>query len=202
MTAQYTDTCIYQDHLYTIIRKSDCSQSLFDPHEHGLITHAPHTACRRGFCCRYWITDALYLEHLEVYCGDKRYPDIFGRSVGIRRGVPYEKTENGYYLPESSGLESYSFSNRKIEYTGKILTGYGFADKYYYPTMAFQMPYAYKNLLEFEFENGDLINTVDHSENAARYREMLDNCPREKLFYRLDFIPYITPPFDKVGWED
>ncbi len=41
--------------------------------------------------------------------------------------------------------------------------------------MGFQRSWAYKELVEFEFDNGKLVKKTDHSDTAQKLREILDS---------------------------
>lgn len=92
-----------------------------------------------------------------------------------------------------------------MDYTGRILVGKGFIHDYYIH-MGFQRAWAYETLKEFVFENGKLINVVDHSKIAAELRELIDRDPEEfdnKLHE--DIIGFVNSSFsldfeNKAWW--
>ena len=54
----------------------------------------------------------------------------------------------------------------RMKYTGKILVGKDFLREYYIH-MGYQRAWAYQTLVEFIFEDGSLLDTVDHSQMAS-----------------------------------
>lgn len=91
-----------------------------------------------------------------------------------------------------------------MEYTGKILIGKGFINKYYIH-MGYQRAWAYKVLNELIFDKGELIKTVDHSEMAKKLRLELEN-KAEEISKTGDNIPlFVKESFslemkDKAWW--
>lgn len=71
------------------------------------------------------------------------------------------------------GHREYKNINIPIDFTGKILLGNNFLSKYYIH-MGFQRAYAYKELKEFVFEQGTLVETIDHSKMAKKIRQELE----------------------------
>lgn len=65
-----------------------------------------------------------------------------------------------------------------MKYTGKILIGKGFINKYYIH-MGYQRAWAYEVLEKLIFYKGKLIETVDHSEMAKKLRLELENKAEE-----------------------
>ena len=101
----------------------------------------------------------------------------------------------------------------KVEYHGKILVGDEFIHDYYVH-MGYQRAHAYKVLKEFVFQNGNLIDVIDHSEMAAKLREMEDAknkkpSLKEKLFGKSEknIHEFVETSFsldykDKCWWMD
>lgn len=96
----------------------------------------------------------------DLYINSKNgvYPDINCVCV-----FPKAKSDSGLFWE----AHWYGYLNIPIEYSGKILIGNDFIQEYYIH-MGFQMPWSYKNLIELDFENGVLTNTVNHSETARK----------------------------------
>ena len=107
----------------------------------------------------------------------------------------------------------YSDLNMKVEYHGKILVGDEFI-RDYYVHMGYQRAHAYKVLKEFVFQNGNLTDVIDHSEMAAKLREMEDAknkkpSLKEKLFGKSEksIHEFVETSFsldykDKCWWMD
>jgi hypothetical protein len=117
----------------------------FDPREYGM-----------GFkrneiidWCEFIITnDGLFLKHLNM----KLLPPFY------------------YYL--SCDVKHYQCRNLNIpiSFTGRIVGGMGFTD-WHYINMGYPRAWACEKLIEFIFEDGKLIRTIDFSESAAELRE-------------------------------
>ncbi len=195
MTAQISDTFTYQGSDYSIVALSS-EQGLFDPEDYGLHPNAIETCCWAGFWCEFEISDALYLQRLAVHCGDGNYPDICGRSVSIRSGVSSEQNIAAAYRFGDTGYRFYENIKLKIPYTGKILAGSGFIHQYYIH-MGFQRAYAYRKLLEFEFEDGILIRTTDLSDQAGEYRKKIDDVRIDEFEHRSDIPTFIRRSFSQ-----
>lgn len=161
MTAQIGDEFMIQDRSYTMVALSNPIP--FHPKEYGITVESRCTACWRGFWCVYDLSDdELILRDLYVNAKDMVFPEINGVSI-------QEKED---YL----GHFVYSNLRLPISYTGKILVGDGFLWEYYIH-MGFQRPWAYKTLLEFIFEEGILLDTVDRSNMARHLRNEIKKHP-------------------------
>lgn len=66
----------------------------------------------------------------------------------------------------------YKNVNLRISYTGRIVVGSEFLNQYYIH-MGYQRAWAYKTVLELVFEEGILLNTIEHSEKAEKMREQI-----------------------------
>lgn len=75
---------------------------------------------------------------------------------------------------EYMGHRVYQNLNLPMNYTGKILVGNNFINKYYIH-MGYQRAWAYKTLIELVFENGKLIEEIDQSEVAKKLRKSFDD---------------------------
>ncbi|MDE6640896.1 MAG: hypothetical protein K2K63_10250 [Acetatifactor sp.] len=91
-----------------------------------------------------------------------------------------------------------------MEYTGKILIGKGFINKYYIH-MGYQRAWAYEVFEELVFDKGKLAKSVDHSEMAKKWRLDLEN-KAERIQKTSDNIPlFVEESFslemkDKAWW--
>ena len=165
MTGQIGDKYRYSGEDYTIVAISPPIE--FDPVQYGITPAAANTACWAGYWCEYDISDSgIVLSNLYVNARDANYPPINGVSA---QAEPSE--ESFAYM----GHHLYEGIDIPMDYTGRIVAGAGFLREYYIH-MGYQRAWAYETLIEFVFENGRLIETVDHSFDAAKIREgILDN---------------------------
>lgn len=169
MTAQVGDRFKYQECDYTIIALSDPIH--FEPADYGITPEAVCSACWRGFWCEYDISnEGIILRDFYVNSKDDHYPEI----NGVLPVIGAKKTREHFrYM----GHHLYKDVNIKMNYTGKILVGKDFM-KEYYLHMGFQRAWAYKVLTEFVFEDGCLLDMLDHSETAAAIREEIRQDPQ------------------------
>ncbi len=181
MTAQIEDSIIYRKNRYSIIAMS--KRIGFDPKEYGITPQSKCTACWRGYWCEYNVTsDGLFLQNLYINSADGKYPPINGVNISqieyhdcmaysFKDGKMIGKRDK---TPNFMGHKQYKDLNIPVSYTGKVLSGNGFLNKYYIH-MGFQRCWAYEQLIEFEFQDGKLVNETDHSEIAAKLREIMDS---------------------------
>lgn len=202
MTAQIGDSFKYQGKKYEIVAKSD-EKRLFDPTDYGLHPSSISTDCWAGFWCEYDITDALYLQTLTIHCDDGNYPDICGRNTGI----PYAVMQILASSPDFSntGYFFYEKMNLKIPYTGKILVRTDFIHKYYIH-MGYQRAYAYKELLEFGFEEGNLAGAKDLSNKAKEFRKKIGKKNTHDYGFEGNIPLFVKQSFslsydDKAWWN-
>ena len=165
MTGQVGDIYRYFGEDYTIVAISNPIE--FDPAQYGIIPEAANTACWAGYWCEYDISDrGIVLSNLYVNAKDANYPPINGVSV---QAEPKGK----YYA--YMGHHLYKGIDIPMDYTGRIVAGAGFLSKYYIH-MGYQRAWAYETLIEFVFDKGCLVETVDYSIDAANIRRgILDN---------------------------
>ena len=88
----------------------------------------------------------------------------------------------------------YKDLNLFMKYTGKIVLGRGFINKYYIH-MGFQQAWAYEEVIELVFENGVVVNTINHNETVSRIREEHDNDPEFREASCEDMIKYVKNCF-------
>ena len=199
MTAQISDTFTYQGDSYKIVAIS-AALKLFDPGQFGLHPTAFQTCCWDGYWCEFEISDALYLQKLAVYCADGNYPDILGRSVSAQSDSGQEQYVAAHFSFKNSGYQFYENMNLKILYTGKILVGSGFIQSYYIH-MGYQRAYAYRKLLEFEFEDGIVKNVEDLSEKAEEYRKRIHETGMGDFEDRSDIPLFVRRSFS-LNYDD
>lgn len=193
MTAQFGNRFIYKGDNYSIVAISNPIQ--FNPLDYGIKPVACCTACWNGYWCDYRIsTKGIMLQNLYINSEDDYYPEI--------NNVSSEK--EGKKSFQYMGHHLYRNINIFMEYTGKILIGKDFIKKYYIH-MGYQRAWAYEVLEELLFDNGKLVNTVDHSEMAKKLREELES-REEKIKKTSDNIQlFVEKSFsleikDKAWW--
>ena len=176
MTAQISDTFIYNDKEYSLVAISEEIKLKLE--DYGITPSMISTACWRGYYCKYIIKDEmLYLDQLTVRSADGNYPKINGKLP-----IPdpfyleiYKERRKGYDGP-------YEYSDLKIPvcFNGKMVLGKDFLREYYIH-MGFQNAWAYKELLELEMEKGSVVNVIDHSKMAEELRQRI-NADKEKFY--------------------
>ena len=181
MTAQIEDRFLHRKKRYSLVAITDSIG--FDPREYGLIPEARCTACWRGYFCEYKVAqEGLFLQNLFINTKDEIYPPVNGVPVSemeyhectvisFKDGKQIQRKEMS---ENNMGHREYKDVNIPMAYTGKILLGDEFLRKYYIH-MGFQRSWAYKELVEFEFDNGKLVKKTDHSDTAQKLREILDS---------------------------
>ena len=160
MTAQVPDGYMYEGKEYSIIAMS--KNINFNIEDFGIQPEYTCTACWRGFAIDYSIEYAkLLLKTIWVSQSGSGYPDV--------NGVKVKKLEK-------RGIFSYVYENvnMPIKYTGKIVIGCGFIDKYYIH-MGFQEAWAYETVLELIFKKGVLLDVIDHSDRVRKIREDIES---------------------------
>ena len=174
MTAQINDPIQYKSKEWDLLAST--SDFKLDPNDYGLQPVAPCTACWNGYFGEYSIAyKKLKINKLWVFLG---WPGFPGRYDETKEeliyppllGVEAKKTES------FMGFDHYYELNKEIDFTGKMLLGSDFiAD--YYVHMGYQHTWAYKTLVQLEFENGVLINSKDYSDAAEKLRKKLETNP-------------------------
>lgn len=180
MTAQRSDCYRHKRKEYSLVAIT--GDLRFNPREYGLKPVAICTACWRGYWCEFEVkASGLVLKNLYINTKDGEYPDICGVKVSPieycdciqLRCVDGEWIEEQTKSEKHMGHREYKNINIPIDFTGKILLGNNFLSKYYIH-MGFQRAYAYKELKEFVFEQGILVETTDHSKMAKKIRQELE----------------------------
>lgn len=193
MTAQVGDRFIYKGDDYSIVAISEPIR--FNPLDYGIKPVACCTACWNGYWCDYHISaEGIILENLYINAKDDYYPEINNVSPQIEGKKSFEYM--GHHL--------YRNLNIFMEYTGKILIGKGFINKYYIH-MGYQRAWAYEVLEELVFDNGKLVRTVDHSEMAKKLRKELENKAGEIKEESYNIPVFVEKSFslemkDKAWW--
>ena len=162
MTAQIGDKYLFDGDSYSIVAMSE--RLSFNPADYGLIPRFACTACWDGYWCDYEISEkGILLKNLYINCADNSYPEINGVSVS-----DFNEEEHNYW-----GHHVYENINIPMKYSGKIVVGKGFIQKYYIH-MGYQRAWAYETLAELVFEKGVLTQKIDHSGVAEELRKNLD----------------------------
>lgn len=158
MTAQIGDKFTFRGSDYSIVAIS--TPIKFKPIQFGITPLSVGTACWAGYWCEYDISEeGIVLKNLYINSKDNNYPPINGvEAEGEDKDFKYM----GHHLYKNVGIP--------IKYTGKILVGKDFLREYYIH-MGYQRAWAYQTLVEFIFEDGSLLDTVDHSQMAEKLRE-------------------------------
>lgn len=180
MTAQIGDIYKKDRQEYTVVAMS--APSAFDPKDYGLEPNCSCTACWRGYWCEYNIDDdRLLLQNLFMFNKNGDYPVLNGVSISSAEYVQREAYQGGFKKRNKKiitverhwGHREYKNVNLPVSYTGRILVGAGFIPKYCI-NMGFQRCWAYKTLIEFVFEEGILLDCIDHSQTAQELRTEID----------------------------
>lgn len=167
MTAQVGDRFTYKKEGYNIVALSEPLK--FNPKDYGITPTARCTGCWAGFWCEYDISETgIVLKNFFINSKDDHYPEVNGV---LPECVGHSKTPREYM-----GHHCYRGVNISIPYTGKIVVGKDFLQEYYIH-MGYQRAWAYEVLKEFVFEDGKLVETIDHSEVAEGLRKQIKEDP-------------------------
>ncbi len=151
MTAQISDTILYQGKEYSIIGLS--GDDLICPEQFGMEPEMMSTACYRGYYATYELTEkALYLRSLTLREKHNNYLPIQG------------------IMPESEEYQAtYHNLNVLVPFTGKLRLARGFIEDLYVH-MGFQKPDAFETVLDVTLNNGRIMKIRDRSEEVAKIR--------------------------------
>lgn len=196
MTGQINDIFKHKRNKYNLVALSEPIG--FEPKEYGLEPHASCTACWRGYWCEYDIRDdGLYLDKLFLHNEEDKYP-VFNGITAVAPGFEELECIDGSSnkrgkrkFTKNMGHWTYDNVNLLIPYTGKILLGDKFLQEYYIH-MGYQQAFAYETLVEFVFDNGKLVETIDHSNTVKKMRESMD---LEELVDRNDLNKFVNDSF-------
>ncbi|MDO5519779.1 MAG: hypothetical protein Q4G58_04725 [bacterium] len=153
MTAQQPDIYIYKGQHYSYITEKDKRKATsFHPNSYGITPASICSNCSSGYFCEFEvINDKLVLQTLQINSKDNTYPAINGVLPLAPNDAP------GY-----TGYHVYKDLQLPVAYTNSLIIGNGFLSKYYIHT-GFQHAWAYRNVLELTFKEGQLMGQCDHS---------------------------------------
>jgi len=149
MTAQIPDIFIFEDENYDLVYLD--GQGLIIPQDYEMNPRMLHTACYCGFYSTYKI--------------EKR--QLIFQSMVIGEVEDGYKPINGVMPIEDKYHHTYQNVNLLAPFTGTIRLGKDFIQELYIH-MGYQKGSAYETLLEFQFDQGDLIEFKDLSEVNAQ----------------------------------
>lgn len=151
MTAQIPDTFIYQSEEYDLIGMS--GGDLAYPQQFGMEPVMIHTACYKGFYATYELTeDSLVLRELTLREKNANYLTIQGVEPSIE-----------------NNQATYHELNVRVGFTGKLRLAKDFIDELYIH-MGFQKPTAFKTVLDFTLDQGQVTNINDRSREVEQKR--------------------------------
>lgn len=181
MSGQFSDEYRYENKSYSTIDSAPFT--VFDPREYGLKPDGNScSACWRGYYAQFSIIEKrLFIEKLYVEDEDGKYPSISGIQVRFQDEVDYFTV-----FPVYEDLSLF------VPYTGKLLAGDEFLDEYYIHS-GYQRIWAYKDVKEFIFENGELKTVNDLSDIAAKLRKEAPQGTLDSIFFGLEETEAMKP---------
>lgn len=180
MTAQIHNVFMYDDQKYSIIAQQN--ELDFKPETYGISPDTGCSMCWRGYYCKFGIIDnQLVIMDWNLMVNDTTNPPIV------------ENTQAHI----SYGKWQYLALNFPMNYSGGIVIGAGFVDKYYIH-MGYQQVYAYEKVVELIFERGQLMEVIDHSDKVAQIRLSIS----EKHEGQKNPIFDDIPKFFSLGYDE
>ena len=169
MTAQYSDTVVYQGEEFDVGGVN--GSGLFEPKDHGVEPASMCTACWRGCVCHYLVDgQRLTLNRLGLWLAGEQAlqadqgvgPKLFGQ-------VPRCTSEQfGTYL--------YADMHGPVAFTGGLLLVRGFIEDLYVH-MGFHPAWKFKEVHELIFRDGLLLSGKDRSAEMDQLREGMGSRP-------------------------
>ena len=154
MTAQITDTFLFNDDEYSLIGMTE--GKLASPEQFGMEPEMISTSCERGFYATYELTEkALYLRQLTIQELNNNYQSIGGIKPG--------SDEYGLNRPTYYGL------NEVIPFTGKIRLAKDLIRDLYIH-MGYQKATAFKTVFDITLNEGVMVETKDRSKEMEQKR--------------------------------
>jgi len=161
MTAQIQNSISFDDKKYSIIALQN--ELDFEPTTYGIDVDTGCSMCWRGYYCIFGIEkEQLVLKNWHILSKSKDEPPIIEKVQAVRK----------------NGMWYYTEMNYQMQYSGGMVIGTGFIEKYYIH-MGYQKVYAYETVIELIFENGKLVEKIDHSEMFENVRNTIDVQHRE-----------------------
>jgi hypothetical protein len=177
MTAQIEDTFRYQGKKLSLAGISGAG--LFDPADHGLDPTSWSSACWRGYCAHYVVTnDKLSLSALDVSLTN---PKEAREGTAIRVPAPLI---NGISAsaPPVGARSSFEYEFKGLDllvpYSGGLLLATDFIRELYVH-MGFHPAWKYRQVFELIFESGVLAEEWDVSEKLSAIRQKILALPPE-----------------------
>ncbi len=150
MSRQIPDPFIWEYRDLVFLGASDI-EKLFNPKKYGLHPTPPSTSCWKGFVVHFRIKNKqLYLDGLDVYCENGRYPPI-----------------NGVRPVQKNYFHVYENINYKLRYSGTIIVGKGLISMY--RRSAFTGPHSYETTYQLTIKKGVLESYIETSGQYSRY---------------------------------
>jgi hypothetical protein len=167
MTAQINDLVFHRKVRYSVAGVS--GSGLFDPASYGIEPQTLSTACWRGFHVDYEVRDSMLLmTSLTIGLTPK------DRLVASRGELPFAPgfvpANDRFGQPTIEGL------SLAIPYTGGLLLADGFL-RDLYVHMGFHPAWKYTDVRELIFEQGQVTEDHDRSQQMAELRERLMSQP-------------------------
>jgi hypothetical protein len=153
LTGQVSDEVRYNREVYSLVGIN--GEGLPDPADFGIRTKMASTACWRGYQMFYDCVDSELVLDVMLANTDEAKP-----VNGVKPGI--SKDSFGFnHIYENIGL--------KTKFTGRILIGRDFVQEMYVH-MGFQSAESYRDVLELEVENGNIVNIVNLAEVMEQRR--------------------------------
>ena len=167
MSGQVDDNFLFNEKEY-ILAAIEYPKHFLDFEQFKLKPIEFDTSCWRGFINTFAIDDnKLVLDRIYTNNGNKKnfkIPKINGKTPKI---MTNEDSIDDY---KYFRILDYTDLKFKINYGGSIIIARDFIQKYYVH-MGFQSPIFYKEIIKLEFQNGELISTLDISDFAESIRQ-------------------------------
>ena len=158
MTSQITDTFLFKGDEYSLIAMK--GGNLATPEQFGMEASSYSTACYRGYFATYeLINNLLFLREFALHEKDNNYLTIDGI-------IPNKKSNSDDL---NYRIRCYKNLNLKILFTGKIRLAKDFI-KEFYVHMGYQKATAFKTVLDFTLQGGQMIKVINRSLEMRRRR--------------------------------
>jgi hypothetical protein len=173
MTGQISDQLIYQGRTFSIAGID--GMGLFDPKQHGFSPQWGSTACYRGYCCAYQVTEEiLYLKQIIISLSPLEA--IAGKHGKAREFLGVLPSIENTIVGRSA---IYDELNYPLEFTGSLLVVADFINSLYIH-LGFQPAYKYEEVYELIFDSGYLGQSINRCDEMAEIRQKI--IPPSKLY--------------------